>query len=99
MRINASLGVPCDGPAIAQANGGKMPEIDGQDESRIREVAYFLWLNDGCPEGRADDHWMRACGMLSVSVTATGEQEVKPSTPMGDPLPDMPVAPESRSKH
>lgn len=29
-------------------------------EQRIRERAYFLWREDGCPEGRADEHWHRA---------------------------------------
>lgn len=30
-------------------------------EQRIRERAYFLWQQDGCPENRADAHWHRAC--------------------------------------
>ena len=29
-------------------------------EQRIRERAYFLWRHEGCPEGRADEHWHRA---------------------------------------
>lgn len=29
-------------------------------EQRIRERAYFLWRQEGCPEGRADEHWHRA---------------------------------------
>ncbi len=29
-------------------------------EQRIRERAYFLWRQEGCPEGRADAHWHRA---------------------------------------
>ena len=29
-------------------------------EQRIRERAYFLWLEEGCPENRADEHWHRA---------------------------------------
>ena len=29
-------------------------------EQRIRERAYFLWRQDGCPENRADEHWHRA---------------------------------------
>jgi len=30
------------------------------DERAIRERAYFLWENEGRPEGRALDHWQRA---------------------------------------
>jgi hypothetical protein len=26
-------------------------------DERIREIAYFLWLEDGRPEGEADRHW------------------------------------------
>ena len=29
-------------------------------EQRIRERAYFLWQQEGCPENRADEHWYRA---------------------------------------
>jgi Protein of unknown function (DUF2934) len=33
----------------------------GLDEDQaIRERAYFLWENEGRPEGRALDHWQRA---------------------------------------
>ena len=32
-------------------------------EQRIRECAYFLWQQAGCPETRADEHWHRACGI------------------------------------
>ena len=30
-------------------------------EQRIRERAYFLWQQEGCPENQADAHWHRAC--------------------------------------
>jgi hypothetical protein len=29
-------------------------------EQRIRENAYSLWLEEGRPEGRANDHWALA---------------------------------------
>lgn len=29
-------------------------------EWRIRERAYFLWRQEGCPDGRAEEHWHRA---------------------------------------
>ena len=29
-------------------------------EERIREIAYFLWIEDGCPEGEAERHWLAA---------------------------------------
>ncbi|MBV8794463.1 MAG: DUF2934 domain-containing protein [Hyphomicrobiales bacterium] len=27
---------------------------------RIREIAYFLWIDEGRPEGGADRHWSTA---------------------------------------
>lgn len=29
-------------------------------ERRVRERAYFLWRQEGCPDGRAEEHWHRA---------------------------------------
>ena len=29
-------------------------------DQTVRERAYFLWQQDGCPEGRADEYWCRA---------------------------------------
>jgi hypothetical protein len=37
-----------------------MAEADGDSEQDIREAAYLIWEHEGRPEGRADDHWMRA---------------------------------------
>jgi hypothetical protein len=30
------------------------------DEEEVRLTAYFLWEQDGCPEGRAQEYWYRA---------------------------------------
>lgn len=35
-------------------------DMQERAERRIRERAYFIWLNEGCPEGRADEHWRHA---------------------------------------
>lgn len=40
------------------------PEDPADREARIRELAYQLWEIEGRPEGRADHHWLQACGML-----------------------------------
>jgi Protein of unknown function (DUF2934) len=31
---------------------------------RIRELAYFLWLEEGCPEGQEERHWLAAEALL-----------------------------------
>lgn len=35
-----------------------------QVADRIRQTAYFLWEQDGRPEGREFDYWIRAKEML-----------------------------------
>ncbi|MBP2298615.1 hypothetical protein J2850_001298 [Azospirillum picis] len=30
------------------------------NEQRIRERAYAIWLDEGCPHGRDSEHWLRA---------------------------------------
>jgi hypothetical protein len=35
-------------------------EIAEDAERRMRERAYFLWEQEGRPEGRADEHWYAA---------------------------------------
>ena len=29
-------------------------------EAELRQIAYFLWLDEGCPNGRHLDHWYQA---------------------------------------
>jgi glucuronate isomerase len=33
-------------------------------EERIREQAYHIWKEEGCPEGRAEAHWEQARRVL-----------------------------------
>ena len=34
-------------------------------ETQVREAAYYLWLEDGQPEGRDEEHWLKAVGALN----------------------------------
>ena len=36
-------------------------------EQAIPEAAYFIWIREGCPEGRSDDHWRLAIAELQAS--------------------------------
>jgi hypothetical protein len=37
----------------------------------IRERAYYLWIADGCPEGKSDAYWLDAQrALLAQSVAA-----------------------------
>ena len=35
-------------------------------EERIRSLAYSLWEQEGCPEGRAEAHWLKACEIVDA---------------------------------
>ncbi len=35
------------------------------DEAQIREAAYLLWLDEGQPMGRDQEHWLKAIDALS----------------------------------
>lgn len=66
--------------------------LDAQQEThrRIRERAYFLWLEEGCPEGRAAAHWQQACEDLQSVVTREDAErrldaEEEDSFPASDP--------------
>ena len=56
---------------------------------RIREVAYFLWLEDGCPEGQAERHWSTAEGLLASDEFERKQIEGEPP---GDPVGDSQTA-------
>ena len=36
------------------------------DEAQARETAYFLWLDEGQPQGRDQDHWLTAVNALTT---------------------------------
>ncbi|MGY6157438.1 DUF2934 domain-containing protein [Paraburkholderia graminis] len=48
-------------------------------EQTVRERAYFLWQQDGCPEGRAEQYWHRALDQhLRERAYVLWEQEGRP---------------------
>jgi hypothetical protein len=49
-------------------------------EQRIRERAYRIWLEEGCPEGREKDHWDMATELVAIGWT-TGNAETDPTEP------------------
>jgi hypothetical protein len=34
--------------------------MDASFQTRVRERAYYLWLEEGRPQGRAEHHWSSA---------------------------------------
>lgn len=46
--------------------------MSDEDEEAIRLTAYFLWEQDGRPEGRHDSYWLRAREMHARQRTFDG---------------------------
>jgi hypothetical protein len=51
--------------AKADAKGDRAPAADVPaaapiDESRVRARAHAIWIQEGKPEGRDVEHWLRA---------------------------------------
>ncbi len=57
--------------------------MDADIHERVRERAHQLWLQEGCPEGRGDEHWQQAQRDVLASL------EVTPS--LADARADQPV--------
>jgi Protein of unknown function (DUF2934) len=44
-------------------------------EEEIRSLAYRIWLEEGCPDGRNVEHWLRA---ETMTQRKNGEQHPEP---------------------
>ncbi len=64
-------------------------EMTPERERRIRERAYYLWLKDGCPEGRGDEYWERARELQGIAESG-GSGQLPAPDPDAEPM-DQPV--------
>ena len=64
MAIEQDSDAKADKAEKAGSPGNLSPADDPLDEERIRALAYSIWIEEGQPEGRELDHWMRARGEL-----------------------------------
>jgi hypothetical protein len=51
-------------------------------DERIREIAYFLWLDEGSPEGAADRHWLAAETLVDSDPLGGESIEAQPPNPL-----------------
>jgi hypothetical protein len=63
---------------------------------RIREIAYFLWLDEGRPEGEEARHWTIAEALLESEPEQRKRIEGEPPGEPVNPMTDAPTAPEVR---
>jgi DUF2934 family protein len=50
-------------------------------DDQIREIAYFLWLDAGCPEGGAERHWRDAEALLGSDLEPFERMRIKGAPP------------------
>jgi Protein of unknown function (DUF2934) len=78
----------------AENNTHDQPELESTTpdrNDRIREIAYFLWLDEGRPEGEEARHWVAAEALLEsepeqrkrIEGEPPGEPPVSPVAPRG----------------
>ena len=68
------------------------PAIEPSEEA-IRLRSQQIWEGEGCPEGYAQDHWMRARAELAALMARTSKAQLTAAMrPMDDALPAIPGA-------
>ncbi|MBI4339558.1 MAG: DUF2934 domain-containing protein [Chloroflexi bacterium] len=66
-------------------------------EEEVRRIAFDLWQQEGRPEGRALEHWLKAQKVMEESRPAEAAVQAAPSAP-ASPQPAMKGAPRRRGK-
>ena len=75
------------------------PSTDDDREQVVRTMAYYIWLDEGCPDGRADAHWHMANDLAATEqgrVDPAPEPGTKAGTKSGT-NPTRPGAAQTRS--
>jgi hypothetical protein len=55
-------------------------------DKRIREIAYYIWENEGRPEGQADRHWRTAEEIVRAQEAEGTNTEGEPPSEYVTPL-------------
>jgi len=58
-----------------------MAASGGDREHRIREIAYLIWQEEGCPHGRDREHWLKACERVAIEEARPTATPPKPAKP------------------
>jgi hypothetical protein len=61
-------------------------------EEEIRQIAYQLWLDEGCPHGRHLDHWFRAESICREKLAAKQTENLRSAKAKRKPASAAPQA-------
>jgi hypothetical protein len=59
----------------------RQPIAHPNRDEEVRQIAYHLWLDEGCPHGRHTDHWYKAETIWRERQAAAAPQPAKPTPP------------------
>ena len=51
---------------------------------RIRELAFFFWEEEGCPDGQEKRHWRAAQAIVEEEDAAADERKIVEGEPPGE---------------
>jgi len=60
-----------------------MTQKDAREE-RVRIKAFYIWLDEGCPDGRAETHWDMASELIAIEDNY--RDTLKPIGEGGEPV-------------
>lgn len=63
------------------------------DQDQIQELAYYLWVSEGKPDGQSERHWQMAARMASEPEDAgarAAKTSTDPSAARGTTEPEQP---------
>jgi hypothetical protein len=64
-----------DAESFARAEQARLAEAEKKASQRVREIAYRLWQEEGCPQGEDLRHWFRRRPFWRRSRPSTNEGE------------------------
>jgi hypothetical protein len=63
-----------DGSNAIAVGRATMVENAQLDEHGLRERAYFIWESEGRPDGRANEHWIKAVAEAQGAAADAAEE-------------------------
>ena len=60
---------------------------DDEGHEAIRLRAYMIWLAEGQPDGRADDHWLQAVAVIEQETEQMVSSAASGGPPASNPRP------------
>jgi Protein of unknown function (DUF2934) len=76
--------------AVPVERASRQEEIMDDRENRIREIAYFMWEEEGRPDGQADRHWQSA-----KAIVESQDAERRPSKASRQAMRSLNMSPRS----